>query len=196
MVCSCIKEVGEEVLTILFKFGGNKMADNQIKMQEGKNKILLFRLLENQSEEAAKLVFQTEHTFSYSRELERIITKDGSLINVGELESEVSIEAIQAMGDPVGDMLRQSVIKGQKLELWEVTVDEELKTPDNKYPAIYAQGYLDSWEDPANAEENATISSNFTVEMEPQFGEATLTDEQQAAVQYAFQDTTAPTNGE
>ncbi len=174
-----------------------KMTDTQKKMQAGKNKILLFRLLENQGEEAAKLVFQTEHTFSYSRELERIITKDGSLINVGGLESEVAIEAIQAMDDPVANMLRQSVIHGQKLELWEVTVDEELKTADNKFPAIYAQGYLDSWEDPASAEENAAISANFTVELEPQFGEATLTEEQQAAVQYAFQDTKseAPVEG-
>lgn len=165
------------------------MAEAQYKMTEGKNKILLFRLYENQLEEAAKLVFQTEHTFSYSRELERITTKDGVVIRVGDLESEVSIEAIQASGDPVGEMLRSSVVKGQKLELWEVTVDEDLKEGD-KFPAIYAQGYLDSWEDPANAEENATISSNFTVELEPQFGLATLTEEQQQAVQYAFKDTT------
>ena len=148
--------------------------------------------MEKQDEEAAKLVlFQTEHTFSYSRELERIVTKDGSLILVGGLESEVAIEAIQAMDDPVADIARDIVINGQKLEIWEVAVDDELKSPDNKYPAIYAQGYLDSWEDPANAEENAAISANFSVELEPQFGEATLTDAQQLAVQYAFQDTQA-----
>lgn len=160
---------------------------------EGKHKVLLFRKLSDQSQEAAKLVFQTEHTFSYSRELERIVTKDGGVIQVGDLESEVSIEAIQAKDDPIAQMLRQSVIDGEKLELWEVTVDEELKTEDNKFPAVYAQGYLDSWEDPASAEENASISSNFTVEMEPQFGEATLTAEQQQAVQYAFTDTTSVT---
>ncbi|GAA5417697.1 hypothetical protein Pryu01_02772 [Paraliobacillus ryukyuensis] len=162
-------------------------------MLEGKHKVLLFRKLSDQSQKAAKLVFQTEHTFSYSRELERIVTKDGGVIQVGDLESEVSIEAIQAKDDPIAQMLRQSVIDGEKLELWEVTVDEELKTEDNKFPAVYAQGYLDSWEDPASAEENASISSNFTVEMEPQFGEATLTAEQQQAVQYAFTDTTSVT---
>ncbi|WP_256860468.1 phage major tail protein, TP901-1 family [Paraliobacillus ryukyuensis] len=162
-------------------------------MLQGKHKILLFRKLSDQASEAAKLVFQTEHTFSYSRELERIVTKDGGVIQVGDLESEVSIEAIQAKDDPVGQMLRQSVIDGEKLELWEVTVDPDLKGEDDKFPAIYAQGYLDSWEDPASAEENATISSNFTVEMEPQFGQATLTSEQQQAVQYAFMDTTSVT---
>ncbi|MGM0940362.1 MAG: phage major tail protein, TP901-1 family [Bacillota bacterium] len=172
------------------------MTEEQTQMLEGKNKILLFRKLSEQSTEAAKLAFQTEHTFSYSRDLEQITTKDGTVIQVGGLESEVSIEAIQAKKDPLGKMLRQSVIKGEKLELWEVTVDEDLKTSDGKYPAIYAQGYLNEWEDPANAEENATISSTFTVEMEPQFGEATLTAEQEKAAQYVFRDTKPVTEGE
>lgn len=167
--------------------GGNKMPE----MLDGKHKILLFRKLSDQTSEAAKLVFQTEHTFSYSRELESIITKDGRVVRVGELESEVSIDAIQAAGDPTSEMLRDSVIKGEKLELWEVTVDEELKDDDGKFPAVYAQGYLDSWENAASAEEDATISSNFSVELEPQFGFATLTEEQQEAIQYAFQDTVA-----
>ncbi len=159
-------------------------------MQQGKNKILLFRRLKDQEKEAAKLVFQTEHTFSYNRDLEKIVTKDGSIIKVGELETEVSIEAIQAKKDPVADMLQQSVIKGEKLELWEVNVDEDLREGD-KFPAVYCQGYLDSWEPTASAEDEAEVSSNFNVELEPQFGEATLTDEQQEAVQYAFRDTVA-----
>lgn len=160
-------------------------------MQQGKNKILLFRRLADSATEAAKLVFQTEHTFSYSRSLDRIITKDGAIIKVGDLEAEVSIDAIQAKDDPVAEMLRDAAIKGEKLELWEVTVDEDLKTVDDKYPAVYCQGYLDSWENGAGAEDEATISSNFIVELEPQFGEATLTAEQVAAVQYAFTDTVA-----
>ncbi|WP_077317574.1 phage major tail protein, TP901-1 family [Virgibacillus proomii] len=160
-------------------------------MQQGKNKILMFRLLKDQSKEAAKLVFQTEHTFSYSRELDKIITKDGAVVKVGELETEVSIDAIQAKDDPVSDMLQTSVLKGEKLELWEVTVDEELKDQEGKYPAVYCQGYLDSWEPTASAEDESAVSSNFIVELEPQFGMATLTEEQQEAVQYAFKDTVA-----
>lgn len=159
-------------------------------MMQGKDKVLLFRKLSDQSEQAAKLVFQTDHTFGYNRSLDRIVTKDGTVIKVGELESEVSIEAIQAKSDPIGPMLRDSVIKAEKLELWEVTVDEDLKEGD-KYPAVYAQGYLDSWENGAGVEDEAPISSNFIVELEPQFGMATLTEEQQQAVQYAFRDTIA-----
>lgn len=164
-------------------------------MLQGKNKILLFRKLKESNQEAAKLAFQTEHTFSYSRSLDRIVTKDGTIIKVGELESEVSIEAIQAKDDPLRDDLRDSVLKGQKLELWEVTVDEELKSDDGKYPAVYAQGYLDSWEDSSSAEDESTVSGNFIVELEPQFGMATLTEEQEEAVQYAFKDTTSEPEG-
>lgn len=170
------------------------MPEEKAQMMQGKNKILLFRRLADQNTEAAKLVFQTDHTFSYNRSLDRIVTKDGSVIKVGELESEVSIEAIQAKKDPVGKMLRDATIKGEKLELWEVTVDEDLKE-DDKYPAVYAQGYLDGWENGAGAEDESTISSNFIVELEPQFGMATLTEEQQEAVQYAFMDTTSVPSG-
>lgn len=160
-------------------------------MLQGKNKILLFRKLDEQNTEAAKLVFQTEHTFSYSRSLDRIVTKDGSVVKVGELEAEVSIEAIQSKVDPVRDMLAEAAKKGDKLELWEVTVDEELKNESDQYPAVYAQGYLDSWENTASAEDESTVSSNFIVELEPQEGFATLTAEQEDAVQYAFTDTVA-----
>lgn len=159
-------------------------------MLDGKNKVLLFRLLEESDEEnAAKLVFQTEHTFSYERELDRIVTKDGIVVKVGELEAEVEIDAIQSVEDPVYDMLENAMKKGKKLELWEVNVDEELKE-DDKYPAVYCQGYLENWEPVASAEDEAEISSTFVVEMEPQTGMATLTEEQERAVQYAFRDTT------
>ena len=154
-------------------------------MLQGRNKILLFRRL-GDTEDGAKLVFQTEHTFSFDRELEKIVTKDGTVIKVGELESEVSIEAIQAKEDAVFGMLQDAVIKGEKLELWEVTVDDDLKDEDDKYPAVYAQGYLEGWELPAGAEDEAEISSTFQVELEPQFGYTALTEEQMDAVQYAF----------
>lgn len=170
------------------------MADAILEMIDGKNKILLFRELSKQAtREATKLVFQTEHTFGFDRDIDRITTKDGTILKLGELESEVSIEAIQAKRDPVAQFLRMAAIRGIKLEIWEVSVDEDLEE-DGKYPAIYAQGYLDSWEGSAGAEDEAEISSNFIVELEPQFGMATLTEEQQEAVQYAFIDTVANTD--
>lgn len=160
-------------------------------MQKGKNRILLFRRMKDSGTEAAKLVFQTGHTFSLSRSIDKVSTKDGSVNKSGELETEVSIEAIQAKNDPVAQMLRDSVINDEKLELWEVTIDEDLKTEGGKYPAVYAQGQLDSWEWTADTEDESTISSTFHIELKPQFGEATLTAEQEKAAQYAFRDTEA-----
>lgn len=158
-------------------------------MLEGRHKILLFRVL-NSEDDAKRLVYQTEHTFSFSREMDKIITKDGTIIKRGELETEVTgIEAIQSKNDELVQILQDAIIEGQKLELWEVTVDPD-KEEDGTYPAVYAQGYLDSWELPANAEDEATISTNFQVELNPQFGMATLTPEQTEAVQYEFTDIT------
>jgi|SRR5690625_1690439 len=172
------------------------MANGAIRaVLEGKNKILLFRRLADQDTDAAKLAFQTTHTFSYSRELESVITKDGSIVSPGDLESEVSIEALQSKDDPLATMLKEAVITGEKLELWEVTVDEDVQNEEGKYPAVYVQGYIGEWEEEAGAEDNATMSGTFTVEMEPQFGYATLTEDQQDAVQYAFRDTIAEPTG-
>lgn len=165
-------------------------------MLQGKDKILLFRKYSDRDKAAAKLVFQTEHTFSYSRELESIVTKDGTVVQVGELESSVSISAIQAKDDPVREMLEDAVKSGSRLEVWEVTVDEDLRDEDGKYPAVYCQGYLDSWENPANVEEQSNIESNLVVELEPQTGMATLTEEQEQAVQYAFTDTVPESDGD
>lgn len=157
-------------------------------MIDGKNKILLFRVL-GAKDPASKLVFQTEHTFTFSRSLDSIVTKDGAKIKVGELESTIDINAIQAKDDPVGEMLQNCVIDGVKLEVWEVNFDEDLKEGD-KYPAVYCQGFLESWESTASAEDEAEITAPFTVDLKPQFGMATLSEEQQETAQYAFRDTT------
>lgn len=172
------------------------MPEEAVEMQQGKNKILLFRRLADQGKEVGiKLVFQTGHTFTMSRAIDKVNTKDGSINKIGELETEVSIEAIQAKRDPVGDMLRDSVVNGEMLELWEVTIDKDLKNEEGKYPAVYAQGNLDQWEWTAEVEDESTISSTFFVNLNPQFGYTTLTEEQENAVQYAFREIQAQADG-
>ena len=166
-------------------------------MLEGKNKILLFRKLSERGTSAAKLSFQTGHTFDFSRDSDAIVTKDGIIRKINELESEVTgIEAVQSKEDPVAELLLDSVLEGEKLELWEVTVDEDLKDEQNKYPAIYCQGYMTSWSTDNGAEDEATYSGDFAIELIPQFGFATLTEEQAQAVQYVFADTTADSGSE
>lgn len=163
------------------------MPDEIPKMLDGKNKVLLFRKY-GDTDVATKLVFQTEHTFSYNRELDAIVTKDGTVIKVGELESEIDIDAIQATSDPTGEMLEKSIIDGERLELWEVNVDPDLKE-DDKFPAVYCQGFLETWDPVSSAEDEAEVSASFKVDLKPQFGMATMTEEQQLTAQYAFRDT-------
>src|SRR5690625_39743 len=97
------------------------------KMLQGKYKILLFRKYGDEQEDATKLVFQTEHSFDYSRDLDRIVTKDGTVVKVGDLETGVDIDAIQSVKDPAYEMLQEAAIKGEKLELWEVNIDPDLE---------------------------------------------------------------------
>lgn len=163
------------------------MPEKTPKMLDGKNKILLFRKY-GEKDAATKLVFQTEHTFSYSRDMDAIVTKDGAVIKVGELEAEVDIDAIQSTKDPTFKMLEKAMIDGDRLELWEVNIDEDLKE-DDKFPAVYSQGFLETWEPVSSAEDEAEISASFRVDLKPQFGMATLSEEQQQTAQYAFRDT-------
>lgn len=155
----------------------------------GRTKVLFFRELAKASTDPAKkLVFQTGHTFNYSNDTESVMTKDGAIISNSGVTVEVSINAIQAAGDPVIKFLKDAVLNSTKLEIWEVTIDDSVKTPDGKYPAIYAQGYLNEWEDPADVEDYVEISTTFAVEQKPVEGLATVTEEQAQAIQYVFRD--------
>ena len=160
------------------------------KISQGKDKVLFFRLLKDAGKtEAKKLLFQKGHTFSYSRDLDTITTKDGRVIKDSGLESEVSIEAIRAKADPINAMLHYSVLAGETLEVWEVTVDPDL-IKGNKAPAVYAQGRLSDWEDGANAEDESEVSTTLIIEYVPVFGELELPQEflELLSGQYKFRD--------
>lgn len=152
----------------------------------GKNKILMFRKLGDKTA-AAKLALQIEHSWNYERSTDVKKTKDGAVASDGGLEVSLSIEAVSSV-DPVNKMLKDSVINGDKLEVWEI--DLAGQKSGSKYPALYAQGKLSSWEVPANVEDLETISTEMTIDGKPVEGFATLTAEQEAAIQYVFADTT------
>lgn len=156
----------------------------------GKNKILMFRKLGEKSA-AAKLALQTEHSWSYERSTDVTKTKDGAVSSDGGLEVTLSIEAV-ASADDLNKMLKDSVINGDVLEVWEI--DLAGQKSGVKYPALYAQGKLSSWEVPSNVEDLETISTEMTINGKPVEGFATLTADQEAAIQYAFADTTVISN--
>jgi TP901-1 family phage major tail protein len=155
----------------------------------GKDKILLFRKLEDAGEEtAAKLALQTTHTISYERDTNTTQTKDGPVNSNSNLTTTISIEALLTRDDPASALLRDAVIDGYKVEVWEVDLGS--KGEGNKYKALYGQGSLSSWEDPADVEEDATLSTEMAIDGELQKGEVTLTQEQESTIQYAFRDIT------
>lgn len=153
----------------------------------GKNKILMFRKLGDETA-AAKLALQTEHKWKYERSMDSEKTKDGTIVKDGGLEVTLSIEAVTSRDD-VNKMLKKSVVDGEKLEVWEIDLAGEKQ--GEKYPALYAQGALSSWEVPDNVEDLETLSTEMTIEGKPVEGYATLTASQVEEINYAFKDTTA-----
>ena len=153
----------------------------------GKNKILMFRKLGDKTA-AAKLALQTEHKWKYERKNDSTATKDGSVVSDKGLEVTLSIEAVTSRDD-VNKMLKNSVVNGEKLEVWEIDLAGEKQ--GEKYPALYAQGALSSWEVPDNVEDLETVSTEMTIEGKPVEGYATLTASQVEEINYAFKDTTA-----
>lgn len=153
----------------------------------GKNKILMFRKL-GDTTAAAKLALQTEHKWKYERKNDSTATKDGSVVSDKGLEVTLSIEAVTSRDD-VNKMLKNSVVNGEKLEVWEIDLAGEKQ--GEKYPALYAQGALSSWEVPDNVEDLETLSTEMTIEGKPVEGYATLTTSQVKEINYAFKDTTA-----
>ncbi|MFR7764632.1 MAG: phage major tail protein, TP901-1 family [Anaerococcus obesiensis] len=159
-----------------------------IKAIYGKDKILMFRLLENATKEkATKLALQTEHTLSYENNVDTTQTKDGAITSNGGIEVSLEINAI-ASHDEVNEMLKKSVIEQKVLECWEIDLAGEAQ--EGKYPAKYMQGKLESWEMPANVEDLAEISTTMKIDGIPQDGFATISKDQEKAILYAFRDVT------
>lgn len=157
--------------------------------QKGKDRILMFRK-KGDKIAAAKLALQTEHKWEYERKTDSTKTKDGAISAAGGLEVTLSIEAV-ASRDELNNMLKNSVIEGYELEVWDIDLKGEKQGA--KYPALYAIGKLSKWEVPANVEDLITLQTEMAIDGKPVPGYATLTAEQEAEVLYAFTDTTAIT---
>lgn len=169
-----------------------KEMGTQLEAKQGIHAILLFRLLkEASSEKAAKLAFQTEHEVGKSRDVDGKKTKDGIIQSVGALEYDFKATSILAKGDKLAAKLEEAMEKGELVEIWDIDSEKPDEKQSGKYPATYYQGYISSFSAKKNAEENIEIEMEFAINGVGQKGFATLTEEQKAAVQYKFKDTTA-----
>lgn len=168
-----------------------EVMETQLEAKQGIHAILLFRLLkEASSEKAAKLAFQTEHEVGKSRDVDGQKTKDGIIQSVGALEYDFKATSILAKGDKLAAKLEEAMEKGELVEIWDIDSEKPDENQSGKYPATYYQGYISSFSAKKNAEENIEIEMEFAINGVGQKGFATLTEEQKAAVQYKFKDTT------
>lgn len=159
--------------------------------KQGKNIILLYRLLTKAKDEAAwKLAFQTDHSSEKTRDYNTTPTKDGPVGALAAVEYSLSATSIAADGDSHIDEMDDAFDNGDIVEVWEIDKAEK-GTGDNsdKYKAKYLRAYLTSFSYEPNSEDALELSLEFGVFGKPQKGFATLTDEQADVVQYVFKDT-------
>ncbi|EQC57297.1 MAG: phage major tail protein, TP901-1 family [Tetragenococcus halophilus] len=162
----------------------------ELTAKQGKDIILLYRLLSKATEEAAwKLAFQTEHSNEKTRDYNTTATKDGTIGSLAAIEYSLSATSIAANGDPHLDEMDKAFDDGEIIEVWEI--DKAEKGSDGKYKAKYLRAYLTSFSYEPNSEDALELSLEFGVFGKPQKGQATLTEEQANVVQYVFKDTVA-----
>ena len=85
--------------------------------------------------------------------------------------------------------------KIKEVEVWAIDKLDPQEGDTGKFAAKYFHVFISSYEESAAAEDNVEVSIEYAVQMVHQDGYATLTDEQQKAVQYAFEDTLKKTAG-
>lgn len=162
----------------------------ELTAKQGKDIILLYRLLSKATKEAAwKLAFQTEHSNEKTRYYNTTATKDGIIGSLAAIEYSLSATSIAANGDPHLDEMDKAFDDGEIIEVWEI--DKAEKGSDGKYKAKYLRAYLTSFSYEPNSEDALELSLEFGVFGKPQKGQATLTEEQANVVQYVFKDTVA-----
>ena len=162
----------------------------ELTAKQGKDIILLYRLLSKATKEAAwKLAFQTEHSNEKTRDYNTTATKDGTIGSLAAIEYSLSATSIAANGDPHLGEMDDAMDNGDIIEVWEI--DKAEKGSDGKYKAKYLRAYLTSFSYEPNSEDALELSMEFGVFGKPQKGQATLTEEQANVVQYVFKDTVA-----
>lgn len=162
----------------------------ELTAKQGKDIILLYRLLSKATKEAAwKLAFQTEHSNEKTRDYNTIATKDGTIGSLAAIEYSLSATSIAANGDPHLGEMDDAMDNGDIIEVWEI--DKAEKGSDGKYKAKYLRAYLAGFSYEPNSEDALELSMEFGVFGKPQKGNATLTEEQANVVQYVFKDTVA-----
>lgn len=156
----------------------------------GKRMVYLFRILSKAATAAgAVLAFTTENERTKSKDADSTVTKDGTIRTPGASETEITATALLTKGDTMVDELEDAMDNDEIIECWEVNLDEPGEG-DNKFKAMYFQGYLTEVGKSSNAEDFVEVSLAFAANGNGARGDATVTADQQEVAAYVFKDTT------
>lgn len=157
----------------------------------GNKLVYLYRIMSKAATTAGTiLAFTTENSRTKSKDADTTMTKDGAIRTPGASETEITATSILTVGDTIIEALEEAMDKDEIIEIWEVNLAEK-GTGENKFKAMYFQGYLTELEKTSNAEDFVEINLTFGINGNGASGEATVTAEQQEAAEYVFKDTTA-----
>lgn len=151
-----------------------------------------YRFTEEEGNEAAwGLAYTTESGYSKSKSSETTITKDGTVVTPGAVETTASATTLYKVGDTRIDELEEKGIDaGKRMQLWRIST-KEAGTGENasKYKAKYFEGYLTTFEPTDNAEDKVEYSLEWSIESTGKNGYATLVIDDSDGGDYAFKDT-------
>lgn len=164
------------------------MAEEMV-IKRGADRVIAIRLLEDKSKVAADLLaFEVEHSSSKSRDYDTIKTKSGNVVNLSEVEYELSTVSYIPVGSEKVAKYEDAFDEGKPVEVWVINKDEEVEE-GGKFKSSYRQAYITSFEPSANVEDLVELNMEFAVYGREQKGDATLTEEQLNVLQYKFRDT-------
>lgn len=154
------------------------------------NKIVYLFRVYGQTYAAKVLAFTTENGRSVSKSADSTATKDGPIRTPGNLEQEITANAILKVSDGTVDEFEDAMKDDQLFEIWEANL-EEPGTGANKFKGMYFQGYCTDISKTSSAEDFCSVDFTFGVNGKGERGDVTVTAEQQEAAEYVFTDTVA-----
>lgn len=155
------------------------------RITSGDRLLLFFRDFEKQqTDDGAKLRFQTEHSVSKEKESDSVWTKDGTQATIRDGENTISISSLKYEEDGdilnVFDQLEELFDNNKLVEVWQVNLDSA--TADGNYTANYYQGYFTSFEITAG-DSAVEASIEYAINGRGVKGTDKLTPEQIAAIE-------------
>ena len=101
---------------------------------KGDKIVYLFRVLSDAAQnDATALAFTTENGLSISKDADTTVTKDGTIRTPGEMEIELTADALLAKGDTMFARFKEAMKKDEVIEIWEANLAEPVGEGNNKF---------------------------------------------------------------